>query len=107
MKKFKEFNVICYDINKRTFTKYDIMPYLLSKYKNLKKKDRPKEFNECKDFIKKESQYQWWSRCEYEIILTGWPNTDFHKKIDIYWQIMMNIDIITELFIQHIKDEKE
>ena len=56
MEKFKEFNVICYDINKRIFTKYDIMPYLLSKYKNLKKKDRPKEFDECKDFIKKESQ---------------------------------------------------
>ena len=37
MEKFKEFNVICYDINKRIFTKYDIMPYLLSKYKNLKK----------------------------------------------------------------------
>ena len=73
MKKFKEFNVICYDINRRTFIKYDIMPYLLSKYKNLKKKDRPKEFDECKDFIKKKSQYQWWSRCEYEIIISEWP----------------------------------
>ena len=102
MEKFKEFNVICYDINKRVFTKYDIMPYLLSKYKNLKKKDRPKEFNECKDFIKKESKYQWWSRCEYEIIISEWPVEKYKEKWDIHKQVLMNIDIITEVFMYNI-----
>ena len=102
MEKFKEFNVICYDINKRIFTKYDIMPYLLSKYKNLKKKGRPKEFNECKDFIKKESQYQWWSRCEYEIIISEWPVEKYKEKWDIHKQVLMNLDIITEVFMYNI-----
>ena len=102
MEKFKEFNVICYDINKRIFTKYDIMPYLLSKYKNLKKKDRPKEFNECNDVIKKESQYQWWSRCEYEIITSEWPVEKCKEKWDIHKQVLMNLDIITEIFMYNI-----
>ena len=29
-----------------------------------------------------------------------------NKKVDVYWQIMMNIDIITELFIKHIQQWK-
>ena len=99
-----KFNVIIQDFNSKEFVSYDIFPYLTHEYEILKNK--PSTYEDFKEFIKAKSMYQWWSRCEYEIILTGWPNTDFHKKIDIYWQIMMNIDVITELFIKHIQQWK-
>ena len=101
------FNVIWQDFNTQKFESYDIMPYLISTYNNLKEKDRPTTFDEYKSFIKKESMYMWWSRCEYEIILCGWPNSDTKEKWDIYQQIMMNIDIITRLLIENIQNKNE
>ena len=99
-----EYNVIIQDFNKKEFVSYNIFPYLTQEYKASRKK--PKNYTEFKDFIKREAMRQWWSRCEYEVILCGWPNTDTNKKVDVYWQIMMNIDIITELFIRHIQQWK-
>jgi hypothetical protein len=96
-----KFNVIVQDFNNKEFVSYDIFPYLTQQYKVSRK--RPKSYDEFKEFIESESMRQWWSRCEYEIILCGWPNTDTSKKIDVRWQIMKNIDIITELFMKHIK----
>ena len=123
-----EFNVINYDINSRKFESYNIIPYLVSRYN--KSKNKPKTFGEFKEFIKNESMYQWWSRCEYEIILSPWPylsspserydkkgENDIEawkehwkkhltecKKIDVYDQIIMNLDIITKLFMENIHD---
>lgn len=100
MKRKKSFNVIFYDWNNKKFIPYDIIPHLVDHYKMAKQK--PSTFEEFKEFIKHESLYQWWSRCEYEIILQSWPNGDLEKKIDIHWQVMMNIDLITEILIDEI-----
>ena len=51
--------------------------------------------------------YQWWARCEYEIILSDWPCQKVEEKWDIYRQIMLNIDIITDVFIENIKSNKK
>ena len=59
----KTFNVIVYDFNSKEFIPYNIIPYLVSQYKI--KRDKPKTFDEFKEFVKSESQYQWWARCEY------------------------------------------
>lgn len=119
----KSFNVIIYDFNNKEFKPYDIIPHLIHCYN--KNSNKPKTFDEFKEFIKKESMYQWWSRCEYEIILGPWPyitspSERYDKKgeddveawkehwkkhlkecekIDIYDQVMMNLDIITEIFM--------
>ena len=37
----KSFNVIVYNFNTKKFEPYDIMPYLVDRYKRLKAKDRP------------------------------------------------------------------
>ena len=122
----KEFNVIIHDINSKEFKSYNIIPYLLRCYKE--SMNKPKTFDEFKEFIKNQSMYQWWSRCEYEIILSPWPYTSspserYDKKgeddieawkehwkkhlkechkIDVHYQVMMNIDVITKLFIEII-----
>ena len=62
----------------------------------------PKTFDEFKEFVKKEAQYHFWSRCEYEIILVDWPCQKIEDKWDIYDQIMMNLDVVTQLVIDSI-----
>ena len=102
----KSFNVIIYDPNLRKFVEYDIMPYLIRTYneKKERKETLPKTFDEFKNFVKSESQYQFWSRCEYEIILIDWPWQKNHEKWDVYKQIMMNLDIVTKVFMENIKE---
>ena len=50
------------------------------------------------DEVKSSLMYSYWSKCEYEIILSSWPpRKDFkEEKIDIYNQIMINWDIFSE-----------
>lgn len=99
----KSFYVIWQNFNHQKFEPYDIMPYLIDKYTESKKK--PVSFEEFKSFIKVESMYQYWARCEYEIIICGWPNKETCEKWDIYKQIMMNIDIITEILMENINSK--
>lgn len=122
----REFNVIGYSINKKEFIPYNIIPYLVSQYKI--KRDKPKTFDEFKEFVKNESLYQWWARCEYEVILSPWPYTvspserydkkgendikawkehwEKHlnecQKIDVHYQVMMNLDVITALVMDSV-----
>lgn len=96
----KKFNVIIYDFNDRKFEPYDIMPYLRRSYYD--EDEKPSNFEEFKNFVLHKSMYQWWSRCEYEIILTDWPNQKKFEKWDIHKQVKMNIDIITELLINDV-----
>ena len=124
----KEFNVIVYNVNSKKFEPYNIIPYLVSCYN--KKKEKSQTFDEFKEFVRNESMYQWWSRCEYEIILGPWPYTTSPserydkkgednieawkehwkkhlnecQKIDVHDQVMMNLDVITSLVIDSINE---
>ena len=97
------FNVIIYDPNRKLFEPYNVLPYFIKQYKKLKRK--LKTFEEFKNFVISESRYQFWARCEYEIILSDWPNNCTSEKWDIHQQIMMNIDIITKLIMEEISNE--
>lgn len=100
----KKFNVIVSNFNTSEFEAYDVIPYLMDKYKEAK--DKPESFDELKKFVKTTAMYQWWSRCEYEIILDHWPpfkDHKYQKKIDVYDQVIMNIDIVTEILQDAIK----
>ena len=99
----KPFYVICYNPNSKKFYHYDIMPYLMYKYKNSFER-RPKSHEEFVEFVDAECRYQYWGRCEYEFILTPWPpNIEIENKIDIYWQLEPNIDTIASLLEQNVK----
>ena len=96
----KPYKVISWDFNSDNIEYYDIMPFLIDSYKKIKK-NKPKTFDEIKEFITNESRYRFWSRCEYEVIITGWPKQKREVKIDIFDQIMKNIDVITTHFMSH------
>lgn len=100
----KSFNVIINDFNRDTFVPYDVMPYLIREYNKLK--DKPSTMEELKRFVVEMAQYQWWARCEYEIILVDWPNQGVHEKWDVYKQVMMNIDLITEILASNIANQE-
>lgn len=96
----KSFNVIWQDFNCQKFEPYDVMPYFVDEYN--KAEIKPKTFNEFIEFIKDRALYMYWARCEYEIVICGWPNTDTCEKWDIYRQIMINIDIITDILMENV-----
>ena len=99
----KSFYVINFEFNSSKFENYDIMPYLVNCYEKVKNtKNCPKTFDEFKKFIEEKSMYQYWARCEYEIILSDWPNNKTSKKIDIHYQIMMNINTVTDILIENV-----
>ena len=104
--KMKSFNVINFDINHNVFESYDVIPYLVNAYKETTKNDRPKTYNEFKNFVKDESMYMFWGRCEYEILLVDWPCKKISEKWDIYKQIMMNLDIITSIVMDEVTSKK-
>jgi len=112
--------VILWDVNKDNIEFYDIMPYLVSRWKEDKKRrhkiwvDReeskvvddtkmPETFEEFKQFVLSNSFYQFWARCEYEVIVTGWPVHKNEYKLDAYEQIKQNIDVVATHFMNYIK----
>ena len=98
----KSFYVIVYDVNRKTFIPYDVIPYLKKCY--YEAADKPETPEEFKNFVKCQSMYQWWSRCEYEIILSDWPSQCQQKKIDVHYQVMTNLDAVTKVLMESIND---
>lgn len=123
----KQFNVINFNFNAKKFEAYDVIPYLVREYyeqieryntakleleaaktegeikiakSNLDYWKVPQTFDEFKQFVKDRAQYQFWSRCEYEIILVDWPCQKTEEKWDVYDQIMMNLDIVTQIVME-------
>ena len=57
---------------------------------------------EIDEEMKRLTQWQFWSRCEYEFIIYGWPTNSRDKgyKIDVFEQLQMN----WERFIDYVYD---
>ena len=101
----KEFNVIIYNVNSNKFEKYNVIPYFVNCYKS-QKKNKPVTYEEMKVFITSRSMYQFWARCQYEIILSDWPCGKTTHKLDVHEQIMNNIDLVTTIVISNLPKNK-
>ena len=68
-----------------------------------------KTYLELREYIDKWAKYHYWSKTEYEIAVGGlfskYP--DEFEKIDIYRQIRMNLDRITEYVNNKLQIIKE
>ena len=96
---------------------YDVIPGLLAATKSKKTfHTYDKDFNlkpittkdELRTFIDRYFSYHYWAKCEWEFIATDWPNGDGDgrpQKIDVYHQLEPNIDLITEIFWENLKDK--
>ena len=126
MKQKAQFYVLNWDFNRDEIEHYDVLPYFRNEFKERKKKSKSKRIqrimeetpdmkkyygvpetrDELKKFIENESQYMFWGRCQYEMIVHGWPVRKNDYKIDVHEQVMMNIDIITDILYKELIDNK-
>ena len=110
MKKEKhKFNVLLWNVNSDRIEHYDILPYFRERLKERKKTKSkkmrelfpiPETLDEYMEFVKRESRYQFWARCEYEMICHGWPVAKNNHKLDIHEQVMMNLDVIAGILME-------
>lgn len=93
-----EWNVYIENVNKREIERYNIFQYfsLTDEIRRIKKETGSKE--EFAKELDNELKYRFWSKCEWEIILSDWPpSAKFHKeKIDVYDQLKMNWDVFVD-----------
>lgn len=102
------FNVIIENNGK--FEPYDIMQYLKGSWDYDKSHKRTREnlpttMHDLETWVDNKLKYQYWGRCEYEIILSCWPPhpDDKAAKWDIYMQCKMNLPIIAKIFAENYK----
>lgn len=114
MEKKKKFFVLTWDFNKDMIEHYDVLPYFRNRLEERIEENEnnydehftvPKSFNDFKKFVEDESLYQFWSRCEYEMIVHGWPVRNNDYKIDVHEQIMMNLDVISGILFDEYWDK--
>ena len=102
-----EWNVYISDFNGKKIDTYNIFESSgleLDCKKNYKKnKDDRDAFLER---LRKDLMYWYWSKCEWEIILSHWPprKDAREEKIDVYDQIMLNWKLFGDYVWVH-KDE--
>lgn len=87
-----EWNVYYHDISTREIRTMNVFRhsrFLEDVQKHLKKFNEKDEFEKA---LKSSLMYYFWSKSEYEIIISAWcgGNGDESVKIDIYSQIMLN-----------------
>lgn len=61
-----------------------------------KVKPTPK-IEEFSDELRKEVMYQFWSRSEYEIVISAWCGGEAAEKVDIYNQLQNNWHLFSTL----------
>ena len=98
-----KWNVLFHDFNKDEIIPYNIFydDFVLDLSKYLKKQ-KSYNFEDIKEYINKWAMYQYWSRTEYEIIVSGLHTKAKDFKIDVYTQIKMNLDRVTEYVIKEM-----
>ena len=47
--------------------------------------------------------HQYWSRTEYEVVVSNWHSHDMEQKIDIWFQLEPNLDRICEYIIRELQ----
>ena len=64
-----------------------------------KRMDRPTFERELQRSLK----YFFWSKCEWEILISPWSGTDKDKaiKVDVCWQVMLNWDKFAAYVWEH------
>lgn len=99
-----EWYAFVYDWNNKELKKINVFRGDFSNNISKRIKDEKiKNYNEFKEVIKRMLMYRYWSKAEYEVLVTDLTNkidenTDMHK-IDIWFQLEPNLDRICEYLI--------
>lgn len=123
-----KFNVLSFNFNKSQIEPYDVVPYFKRIWEALDTHDKIiiADRKKFKEWVIFEAKYQFWSRCQYEMVVGSWPFGSYKMnerikelkkndedtydnlvdaalsemaKIDVYEQLMMNIDVLVDILI--------
>ena len=97
----KQFNVVDYNANEHKFVSYDVIPIFVEKYNEIKR-GRPITFDDFKEMILSESFRQFYGRHEFESDIV---KSNCQKTVDVDCQIRNNIDLITEIVMEQVKNK--
>ena len=99
-----EWNVLLHDFNKDEIKKYNIFGEKSpEEIAQLIKRNKIDNYADFKEKMKAEFMYHYWSKSEYEIIVSGFCKDAKEYKIDIWRQIEMNFDRVLEYIINEMK----
>lgn len=60
-------------------------------------------FAAYEQILDRECMYYYWSKCEWEVIVSAWPPRDgSDKKIDVYSQLKANWDLFKNIVIEDL-----
>ena len=93
------------NFNSRSIVTYNVFKHF-NFYQDVKEAIRQIEDKQnFSEKIKRIAKYYFWSKCEYEILITSWiaTNNFKDKKIDVYDQLELNWD----RFIDYIWENKK
>lgn len=99
-----EWNVIRYDCNGRKIGFFNIFSHggFIKDVEELFA-DSSLNDSEFEEKLRRSLQYYFWSRCEYEVIVSSWPRGDVDRKIDFFDQVMAN----WRHFLKYVKECRE
>lgn len=91
-----EWQVYYFDCNRQEIGTYNALSCETAIRQLLKKSATKDEFSEA---LRKEMMCRYWSKAEWEIILSPWCGGDAERssiKIDVYNQLMMNWPMVVD-----------
>ena len=91
-------NVLNWDFNSDKLEVYDVGYRFVNAVDSDKLASLPKNYAELDDYLNSEAHYRFWAKCEYEMIITGWPQQKNEAKIDICTQLRLNWDRFVKAF---------
>jgi len=104
-----EWYVYCENFNAKTIDKFNVFHsynFLEGCKKAFKQYSKDKDLEKLKKEINGWAMYSFWSKSEYEVIITGWPSMSEKWKfkdikIDVYDQLKLNWDSFIQYTIDH------
>ena len=98
-----KWNVLCHDTNSDDIINYNIFWDGSSKeIADRIKKNKITNYNDFKNSMKSMFMHDFWSRTEYEILVSGLFTKVGNIKIDVWRQIEMNFDRVLEYIIKEM-----
>lgn len=97
------YNVWIWNFNHDELESYDVVPRFVDSIKRyIKPKDRPKTKEDLADVLMADARYMFWSKCEYEMIIHGWPEQKNDKKVDVFQQLQLNWLLFVDFFWEQV-----
>lgn len=99
-----KYYAIRYDFNSRQIKPYNALAGWEEDIKKARKQKKFSTKEEFKNWLDGQFQYYYWSKSECEILVGGLHIRDEKEleKIDIYYQLKPNLDIITDYIIKEL-----